>query len=138
MPLETLAEFVVFGSPVSQQTRRRQRVRDWIDLVAAAAHAEPAADQNLRKRPARVEITYYHGGGTPFDVDNIPKPVLDALKGVVLDDDAQVVDLVVRKRTLRWAERRSDLPERAVDALLAEDEFVHVTVLAYQNEDALE
>lgn len=33
----------------------------------------------------------------PFDVDNIPKPILDAMKGLVYSDDSQVSDLMCRK-----------------------------------------
>lgn len=136
MPVEPLAEFVVFGSPVSQQSRRRQRVRDWMGLVAAAARAEPAVEPSLRGRPARVEITYYRGGG-PFDVDNMPKPVLDAIKGVILDDDGQVVDLFARKRTLRWAASRPNPPRRVARAVLSTGDFVHVIVGSYPDEEEL-
>ncbi len=68
--VEPLAEFVVIGNPVSQQTRRRQRLRDWIAFVATAARAEPPTEPSLRARPARVEITCYHGGSS-FDIDNV-------------------------------------------------------------------
>ncbi len=46
-----------------------------------------------------VTITYFFEGGAP-DVDNIPKPILDALKGLVYFDDEQVSDLLCRKRDL--------------------------------------
>ena len=42
-------------------------------------------------------VTYFFDD-TPFDVDNIPKPILDALKGLVFRDDSQVYDLLCRKR----------------------------------------
>lgn len=136
MSPEILAEFVVFGSPVSQQTRRRQRVRDWIGLVAAAARAELPSGPDHRDRPARVEITCYYGR-TDLDIDNVPKPVLDGIKGIVLVDDIEVVDLVVRKRRLGWADGRADLPGRVARALAAKVEFMHVVVEAYASEDEL-
>ena len=44
-----------------------------------------------------VVITYYFKGGA-LDVDNMPKPILDALNGLVYADDRQITDLVCRKR----------------------------------------
>ena len=35
-----------------------------------------------------------------LDVDNVPKPILDALKGLVYLDDKQVIDVVCRRRNL--------------------------------------
>ena len=46
-----------------------------------------------------VTITYFFQDGAP-DVDNIPKPILDALNGLVYVDDEQVSDLLCRKRDL--------------------------------------
>ena len=46
-----------------------------------------------------MTITYFHGSD-PLDVDNIPKPILDALKGLVYSDDSHVSDLLCRKRDL--------------------------------------
>ncbi len=44
-----------------------------------------------------VSITYFFDR-VDFDVDNIPKPILDALKELVYVDDRQVTDLICRKR----------------------------------------
>ena len=46
-----------------------------------------------------MAITYFYDDHSP-DVDNIPKPILDALKGIVYEDDRQVSDLLCRKREL--------------------------------------
>ena len=35
-----------------------------------------------------------------MDIDNLPKPISDALKGLVYLDDEQVTDIVCRKRNL--------------------------------------
>jgi hypothetical protein len=50
-----------------------------------------------------LTITFFYNE-TLIDVDNIPKPVIDALKGLVFQDDAQLTDLICRKRYLssRW------------------------------------
>ncbi len=46
-----------------------------------------------------VTITCFFDGAA-LDVDNMPKPILDALKGLVYSDDSQVSDLLCRKRDL--------------------------------------
>lgn len=40
-----------------------------------------------------------------MDIDNLPKPILDALKGLVYLDDEQVTDIVCHKRDLNRALR---------------------------------
>lgn len=46
-----------------------------------------------------LTITCIHNN-RPLDVDNIPKPVIDALKGLVFTDDRQITDMLCRKRQL--------------------------------------
>ena len=66
-----------------------------------------------------MTITYFHEG-SPLDVDNIPKPILDALKGLVYADDSQVSDLLCRKRhrneELRIRKPSAHLLESLADA----------------------
>ena len=84
-----LVEFLIEGPPVSHQTRRRQRIRDYIAEVhaqAAMAYVEP----QLYAGMVRVEITHFYDARAG-DVDNIAKPILDGLKGSVLADDSQVI-----------------------------------------------
>ena len=91
-------EFLIDGPPVSQQARRRDRVRQWRAEVRNIAQAEWGAQPPV-DYPLRVSITYFYEN-VSFDVDNIPKPVLDALKGMVYVDDSQISDLLCRKRDL--------------------------------------
>ena len=60
-----------------------------------------------------VSITYFYIDSPP-DVDNMTKPILDALKGLIYIDDRQVSDLVCRKRDLN-----SDLRIQNPSALLS-------------------
>ena len=91
-------EFVVAGSPVSQQTRRKELLREWIQTVQQVARQGWIMEPPLAGAVA-VTITYCYESDL-LDVDNMPKPVLDALKGIVNDDDRQVSDLLCRKREL--------------------------------------
>ena len=120
-------EFVVSRAPVSQQARRRERVREWIqDVRAVAARhwgVEPAFD-----RAVTVIITYFYDG-TLLDVDNIPKPILDALKYLVYSDDGEVTDLLCRKRTLDDGLNIADPSPVLKEAFGQRREFVHVIVI---------
>ena len=91
-------EFAIAGSPASQQTRRRERVRVWTRRIreTAASHWDDTPPFN---GTVSVKILYIFDS-TSLDVDNIPKPILDALKGLVYVDDDQITDLICRKR--RW------------------------------------
>lgn len=75
-----------------------------------------------------ISISYYFGY-TDIDLDNLAKPMLDGLKGVVIADDRQVVELILRKRTLAAASRQPDLPSEVAASIAAGREFVHVTVM---------
>ncbi len=47
--------------------------------------------------PFRVELTFKLGDRRRIDSDNLSKAVLDAMNGIVWEDDDQVVDLHIRK-----------------------------------------
>ena len=66
--------------------------------------------------------------GEALDVDNVPKPILDAMSGLVFADDAQVTDLLCRKRDVKLPldiDRPSPLLLGTFDR---RDEFLHVLV----------
>lgn len=99
-------EFLVPGPAVSQQTRRRARRRAWIDQVRSQVE-EYWGSKATEVGPVALTLTYLHDQ-VAGDLDNLAKPVLDALKGLVLDDDGQVTDLVLRKRSLSAVLRVED------------------------------
>jgi crossover junction endodeoxyribonuclease RusA len=92
-------EFVVDGPPVSQQARRRERVRQWIDQVRTTAAGSWLSGEVPFSESVLLSVTYFYEA-TSIDVDNIPKPIIDALKGLVFMDDNQVTDMICRKRNL--------------------------------------
>ena len=94
-----LLEFIVAGPPVSQQTRRRQRLKDWIGIVRHQAAAAQRSGGTAVANPVEVEITFLFDT-TLIDIDNLAKPFLDALNGIGFRDDEQVTDLLLRKRDL--------------------------------------
>ena len=69
-----------------------------------------------------VTITYLYEGAS-LDVDNISKPILDALKGLVYSDDAQVSDLLCRKRDLNGDLRIQNPSSVLMETLRHSDSF---------------
>lgn len=69
-----------------------REVQDWRDLIRAAAI--DAAGGQLDPYPGKVALSI-EAYGTPADVDNIAKGVLDALNRHAFHDDCQVVQLIV-------------------------------------------
>ena len=119
-------EFTIDGSPVSQQARRRQRVREWQQEVRNVAEREwkgepPVAEELM------VTIIYVYDA-IPLDVDNIPKPILDALKGLVFINDNQITDLICRKRDMSTELQVQYFSPALDEALDGSTPFVHIIV----------
>ena len=91
-------EFVIPGPPVSLQARRSERRDQWKQDVRSAAEKHWGGEPPFTG-PVAVTITYFFGR-VWFDVDNIPKPILDAMEGLVYANDRQIFDLLCRKREL--------------------------------------
>ena len=74
-----------------------------------------------------VVITYFFKGEA-LDADNMPKPILDALKGMVYVDDDQITDLVCRKRD-RDRDLQFENPSHVlVKTLGRSEQFLHIAV----------
>ena len=128
-------EMIMEQAPVSSQTRRRHRFHEWRQDLESAARQIWGLDTPVT-HPIMVTITYFFDD-TPVDVDNIPKPVLDALKGLVFRDDSQVYDLLCRKRD-RADNLRFDRPPRnLIHALNNSRQVIHVKVAAIQSQEVV-
>ena len=118
-------EFVVPGPPVSQQARSSSR-RAWAGTVLRAAQGRWDASTPV-EGDVMVAITCFFDGNS-LDVDNIPKPMLDALNGIVYVDDTQVTDLLCRKRAM-GGELRIEHPSSVLlETLDRGEQFLHVAV----------
>lgn len=101
-------------------------MRNWIRELRSVVEREwkdepPVAEELM------VTITYFYDS-TPMDVDNIPKPILDALKGLLFFDDGQITDLLCRKRVLRPSFQTQNLSPVLHRALGLSRQFVHIVV----------
>lgn len=119
-------EFVIVGHPVSQQARRRALRDQWMQEVRSAAAlrwgAEPAFAGEVM-----VTILYFFGASR-LDVDNIPKPILDALAGLVYADDGQVTDIVCRARRTSGNLAAHGATAVLRSALSDYDQFLHIRI----------
>ena len=96
---DSLLEFTVQGTPRSAQAKPWGRHR-WVAKVSAAAAASRAEGASHFVEELSVVVIYFHYGETAIDVDNIAKPILDGLKGVVFVDDVLVTQILCRKTRL--------------------------------------
>src|SRR5205823_24548 len=94
-------EFVVRGPAVSlrgghKRKKARLNYQKWISTVSAAAgNRWPLGSGPV---PGRVEVLRTNFYTLPLpDVDNIIKPILDALKTLVYHDDEQVFKVTCAK-----------------------------------------
>ncbi len=119
-------EFVVKGTARSQRSSRSgDRWQRQLNQVVQ----ENWQGQTITSGPFKVTITCFHypGKAAP-DVDNIPKPILDTLSGLVYGDDQHVTDLVCRKRDLSINFAVLNPSALLIAALGESESFVHVIV----------
>ena len=126
-------ELIMEQAPVSSQTRRRQRFHEWRQDLARAARLVWGTEDPVAI-PVSVTITYFFDD-TPVDVDNFPKPILDALKRLVFQDDSQVYDLLCRKRNRADTLRIEGPSQGLLDALNNSKQVLHIKVTAAQNQE---
>lgn len=121
-------EFTIKGPPISHQAKSRSQQR-WKAAVAAAATAKVAPGNAPTVDDVAIRITYYYEGDAP-DVDNIIKPIQDALIGIVYDDDSQVVQAVSSRARIDGSFTIRGASAELLLAFSNRDAFVHVQVCA--------
>jgi len=118
-------EFVVLGTPISQQARTAS-VKLWQERIRLAAMAVwPEAEVPSSQRVS-VRIGYFYLESAP-DLDNILKPILDALKGIIVVDDELIDDIVASKRP-KANFRAVNVSPILAGALGGNSDFIHVIV----------
>lgn len=129
-------EFVIPQRPVSQQARRQARLREWKEFVAERARLAMNEPRTLTSEPVALRLLYLYDEAA-LDVDNILKPIQDALVGVLLEDDSVITDVEIRRR---W--RGTTFTLNAISPVLAGGlalgrEFVYVALSDAPAQDVL-
>ncbi len=107
----------VIGSPISLQASHEsnQQYQATVSEAASKIVVSPIrADEKVK-----IEIDWFSGGfQNKPDIDNIIKPILDALKGIVFGDDNQVESIVARKYNTLGVNRFMREPLCIIEPLL--------------------
>jgi len=125
-------EFIVEGPPVSHQTKNRQRLNAWKNRVLVAAKKVVNNGSEPITEEVTFKITYYYDNYSP-DVDNIIKPIQDALAGLIYVDDAQVVETSSRKRNINGAYKIRGASPTIIEGFLRGVDFLHIKVERFEN-----
>lgn len=90
-------EFIVRGTPVSLQVKRPESKVAWKQRVKRASYE--VLPEGHFSTESRVSVTLFYFPATEMegDIDNIVKPILDALCNHVYNDDKQVERVWVQK-----------------------------------------
>ncbi|WP_223342107.1 MULTISPECIES: RusA family crossover junction endodeoxyribonuclease [unclassified Synechocystis] len=115
------------GPPVSQQARRRERLRAWKIMVREEAEKYWPPEQKAAIGPIMLKITYFYDS-VAIDVDNIVKPIQDAIIGLAYIDDDQVTDVLVSKRNLLGNFRVENMTPTLAEGFSRGNEFLHIVV----------
>lgn len=90
-------EFLVHGTPVSLQAKRAESKDQWKERVRVASAAAIPNPHFATEERLAVTIFYFPDDRMQGDIDNIVKPILDALSRHIYIDDSQVERVVVQK-----------------------------------------
>ena len=126
-------EFAVKGPPVGVNAKEhsavsRKKYRDWMARVAAAASDRLEPDWHPTKCDEIVVAIFNYYSGGFHDVDNVIKPIFDALSGVLYEDDRQIYKVTSERFDRSQSNSILDPSAVLVIALDAYLEFVHVIV----------
>ncbi|MFQ4140003.1 RusA family crossover junction endodeoxyribonuclease [Nodosilinea sp. PGN35] len=121
---------------MSQQTRRRERLRAWQSVVRQEAEKYWASGQSAVTGLVMLQVTYFYDS-VAIDVDNIVKPIQDAIIGLAYIDDDQVTDVLVRKRNLSGNFKVENMTSILAEGFSRGNEFLHVVVIDAPDQEVL-
>lgn len=124
---KAIFEFVVEGIPLSGNNRNPE-AREWRRHVAdAAIEALPGWRVPRRNDPdISAVLMFFHTGPCAIDTDNIPKHVLDALKGIAYEDDRIIAQVTVRRTEQKGGFELINPPPLIVRHLGITPQFLYV------------
>jgi crossover junction endodeoxyribonuclease RusA len=123
----THLEFVVPGPPVSNQVPGAN-LNAWRGTIASEARAQWRGKAVLATHLKAVVINFYVGKKPSVDVDNMSKPILDSMEGIVYDDDRQIIQAELSHVEIGSAFVFVGVSKLIVSAVQAGTQFVYVRV----------
>ncbi len=111
-------------------------MREWKEFVADHARGAVGPAHELATGPVALRLLYLYDE-VMLDVDNILKPIHDALSGVLFEDDAAVTDVEIRRRWRGAAFTLNSVSSVLAAGLELDREFVYVTLTDAPAQDVL-
>src|SRR5215831_1025685 len=90
-------EFVVEGTAVSLQAKRRESIDRWKSRIVEASRSVLPEGHFATEAPLAITLYYFPDEDMEGDLDNILKPILDALSRHIYMDDRQIERILVQK-----------------------------------------
>jgi Holliday junction resolvase RusA-like endonuclease len=119
-------EFVVLGVPISNQGSGTN-LQNWRTTVATTAQKQWKKPPLTSKLKA-VIINFHQGDKPSLDVDNMSKPILDVLEGIVYDNDRQVTQAEITHVRIDAPFVFVGASKIVVSAVQAGNQFVYVRI----------
>ncbi len=120
-----LFEFLIPRRPLSIQAKHKNRQR-WQQFIRAEA-AKSWTGTALSTGDVHLTLVYLFDTD-PADIDNIIKPILDALIGLVYPDDAFITDIEAHKRPLVGTFDLTRCPSELLKGIAGGKECVYVRI----------
>lgn len=121
-------EFLIHKRPVSLQTKNRVNLQAWKIFVRGEASKLWTSGSPPVSSPALRFTIVYLCDDSPADIDNIIKPIQDALVGLVFEDDFLVSDVDSHRRFLQEPIDVTNLPPLLQRGVAEGNECVYVRV----------
>ncbi len=129
---DQLFEMLIPKRPVSHQVKNRDNLQAWKDFVYGRARNEWIGGAPHKNSGLRFTLVYLCDD-SPADIDNIIKPIQDALVGVVFADDSLISDVDSHRRFLSDEIDVTNLPPLLISGAVSGEECVYVCVSLAEN-----
>jgi crossover junction endodeoxyribonuclease RusA len=127
-----LFEILIPRRPVSHQAKNRENLQAWKDYIYGRARNEWIGGTPCVEIGLRLTLVYLCDD-SPADIDNIIKPIQDALVGIVYADDALISDVDSHRRFLSDAIDVTNLPPLLIKGATLGEECIYIRVCLAEN-----
>jgi len=112
-------------------------LREWKRKIREHAESQWPPEEFPHMEQLIIKITYFYDE-VSMDVDNIPKPISDALNGLVYFDDEQLTDNYTRKRNLNDELIIENPSTVLASGLSLETEFLYIIIDEAPNQQVID
>ena len=120
-------EFVIPNRPLSLQAADRANYQEYKRYVGVLANMAWGSAP-IEEGEVNVSIVFLCDNRAAIDVDNIIKPIQDAMNDIIYSDDVSVTDCDSHRRYVKEGIDLTDLPPVLIEMIVANEEAVYVRV----------